>query len=125
VEPVGLLWRCWPAILARRSAPSGPSPLRVTVVRTSSDVTASALADFIQATAQTEPPGVAEDPPLNVYLGLRLAVLPPAVLAHLQPGDMQAAPSSSRWHRAARPNPPLSNPTMLSSRSMGSRKQGQ
>ena len=72
--------------VARRSAPSGPSLLRVTVVGTSIDVTASALADFIEATAQTEPRGVAEDPPLNAYLGLRLAVLPPAVMAHLQPG---------------------------------------
>lgn len=79
------------ALVARQSTPSEPSSVRVTVMRTASGVAAPALADFIQSTAQTQPSDWTEDPPLSAYLGLRVGVVTPAVLAHLQPGHATGA----------------------------------
>jgi membrane-associated protease RseP (regulator of RpoE activity) len=72
-------------LTTRPSPASESSPLRVTVIRTSTLVPAPALADLIQATAQTQPPLPTEAAPLPVYLGLHLAAVSPALLAHLTP----------------------------------------
>jgi len=71
------------ALASRQATLPDPVPVRVSVVRAPGGSSGSAIAEFIQRTAQAQP-GIDETGvPLPNYLGLRLGVVSPPVLAHL------------------------------------------